>query len=130
MKNIIIVSAVFILLTTACDEQLDQAIITDPAAHNMKIIPANPFSSDEIKLIVYDDCSYHTLTGMKIIGKSIEIEKQFNSMMMMPCFMRNDTIIIGKLPEGSYTINYKLLDNAKVPPKISIFLTYKLLISK
>ncbi len=76
----------------------------------MKIIPANPTNNDEIKLLVFDDCTYNLLSGVTRKGNTIDIQKQFNSMMKWPCMMKNDTILIGKLPEGKYTVNYKLVD--------------------
>lgn len=31
-------------------------------------------------------------------------------MMKWPCIQETDTVLIGKLPEGSYTVNYRLMD--------------------
>jgi len=48
---------------------------------------------------------------------------------MMPCFITNDSIKIGKLLQGSYLINYKLLDNATAPPKATLDLNFTLVVS-
>lgn len=84
--------------------------IIDLSEHNMKIIPTNPTSNDTVKLVVFDDCSYNKLSGINRNDKTIEIQKQFNSMMKWACFQINDTILLGKLSEGTYTVNYKLID--------------------
>ena len=131
MKRILLSSIVCIIFFVACTEQIDQEKITDPIENNMKIIPASPGSNTEISLVIYDDCTYNTLSGIKLNGKTIEIEKQFNSMIKWPCMMRNDTVIIGKLSEGSYLVNYKLKDIAsQTTPVITLSLAFNLLVSK
>jgi hypothetical protein len=97
----------------------------------MKIIPLNPGSNDEIKLVVTDDCTYNTLSGITRNGKTIDIEKQFNSMMKWPCVMRNDTLRIGKLPEGTYTVNYKLVDTSThVTDPVALSFSFSLSVSR
>lgn len=110
MKSIAVF--VFSIVLFACSDQISEVQLTDLSEHNMKIIPESPGTKDEIKLVIYDDCTYNTLSKNKRTGKTIDIEKQFNSMMKWPCMMKNDTILIGKLPEGTYTVNYKLLDTS------------------
>lgn len=122
-----------IAITIACTKNMVVTvviIISDPAEHNMKIIPPNPVSSDEIKLVVYDDCKYNNLSGITRDGNTVQIVKQFNSRMMIPCFITNDTIKIGKLSQGSYLLNYKLLDNATSPPKATLNLDFSLVVSQ
>ena len=131
MKYTLLSTFVCFLFFVACTEQIDQEKITDPIENNMKIIPASPGSNTEISLVIYDDCTYNTLSGIKLNGKTIEIEKQFNSMMKWPCMMRNDTVIIGKLQEGTYSVNYRLKDIASLTaPVITLSLTFNLLVSK
>jgi len=110
MKYAVFACVIFLLLSFACKDKVKEEAIINHDGINMKIIPESPGSKDEIKLVIYDDCAYNALTKNKRIGKIIDIEKQFNSMMKLPCFQRNDTILIGKLPQGAYTVNYKLLD--------------------
>ncbi|HEY3387989.1 MAG TPA: hypothetical protein VGK38_00340 [Prolixibacteraceae bacterium] len=134
MKIIILISVLSLLFTTACNDRInlvDQLVITNLDASKMKIIPENPRSADDIKLVVFDDCTYNTLSGITKNGNTIVIEKQFNSMMKWPCFMRNDTIQIGKLSEGTYIVNYKLLDIAiPAKPKITNSIAFELLVSR
>jgi hypothetical protein len=116
MKQVVFTLMVFSLFFIACmDEsskvsQVQEVQITDLKDHNMKIIPENPTTKDDIKLVVFDDCTYNKLSGITMNGKNIEIKKQFNSMMKWACFIQNDTILLGKLSEGTYTVNYKLID--------------------
>jgi hypothetical protein len=110
MKQLALFGLFFLIF--ACSDQVSEVQSTELSAHNMKIIPENPTSIDEIKLVVFDDCTYNVLSGVARTGKTIDIKKQFNSMMKWPCIMKNDTILIGKLPEGTYTVNYKLLDTS------------------
>lgn len=103
----------------------------DLAKYNMKILPAAPASGDDIKLVVYDECKYNKLNGVRRDGSVIDIEKQFNSMIMAPCMITNDTILIGKLPGGTYRVNYRLIDIAYQPAgKTTFNLSFKLLVSK
>jgi len=132
MKFHLLFVALLLFLFLACtDEQIDQPVITEPSANNMKILPQNPAESDNIKLVIYDDCTYNVLSGITQNGNSITILKQFNSMMKRPCLMRNDTISVGKLSEGVYTLNYKLLDIATpATPKVDLSLLFRLVVSK
>jgi len=119
-----------VILPIACTKSIViPVIISDPADHNMKITPSNPTTSDYIKLVVYNDCQYNILTGITLNGNTVQIVKQFNSRIMIPCFITNDTINIGRLPKGSYLLNYKLLDNATSPPKATLNLNFSLVVS-
>jgi len=130
MKLIIFICIVCITGISACNELENQVKVVDPAEHNMKFIPLNPNRNDIIRLVIYDDCTYNKLSGMKINGKTIEIGKQFNSMMKLPCQIQNDTIIIGTLSEGTYIVNYKLIDIASLQaPNTILSLTFSLLVS-
>ena len=126
IRTIILSMALFI----ACSKNIVPLVISDPAEHNMKIIPTNPAASDEIKLVIYDDCQYNKFTSLTRNGSTIQIVKQFNSRLMIPCFITSDTIFIGKLPQGSYIINYKLLDNATTPPKAWLDLNFSLMVAQ
>ncbi len=127
-----------LVLTFACtrqvvEEQMQNQTIqfADPAKYNMKILPDKPGSKDEIKLVIFDDCTYNVLSGVTRKGQTIDIRKQFNSMMKWPCMMKNDTILIGKLPEGVYNVNYTLIDISQLPPKdISLSFTFRLEVSR
>jgi hypothetical protein len=125
--------AFFVLLffLFACSDQVVEVQTTDLAEHNMKIIPEKPSSQDEIKLVIFDDCTYNTLSKNSRNGKTIDIEKQFNGMMKWPCVMKNDTILIGKLPQGTYNVNYTLIDiSQQAPQNISFTFSFQLAVGK
>lgn len=103
----------------------------DLEKYKMKILPGAPASGDEIRLVVYDECKYNKLNGVHRNGSVIDIEKQFNSMIMAPCIITNDTILIGKLPGGTYRVNYRLVDIAYQPAgKTTFALSFKLVVSR
>ena len=110
----------------------DSEITTaDLDKYKMKILPVSPASGDDIKLVVYEECRYNKLIGVKRDGTTIAIEKQHNSMIMAPCVLTNDTILIGKLPGGTYRVNYKLVDIAYPPAgKTTFAVSFKLVVAK
>jgi len=129
--KILLTFTIFILFSAACKEQISEVQITDLEKYNMKIIPGTPTGNDEISLVVYDDCNYNQLSGINRNGNTIDIEKQFNSMMKWPCFLRNDTIKIDKLPPATYLVNYKLLDIASpTAPIITFSVSFNLQVNK
>jgi hypothetical protein len=121
----------FFFFLSGCSDQVSEVQYSDLAMHNMKIIPENPTSNDEIKLVVLDDCTYNQLSGVSKKGNTVDVQKQFNSMMKWPCVMKNDTIMIGKLPEGTYTVNYKLVDiSTQVSNQTALSFSFSLPVSK
>jgi hypothetical protein len=110
MKLSFFALVLLLLFFVGCTEEDKVVQPVNQVGNNMKIIPDSPGSKDEIRLIIYDDCTYNTLSKNKRMGNTIDIEKQFNSMMKWPCMMKNDTILIGKLPQGTYNVNYTLID--------------------
>jgi hypothetical protein len=133
MKQVAFILTLFLFFSTACTEQVNEKEVqlVDLSTQNMKIIPVNPTSSDMIRLVVFDDCTYNVLSGVTRNDKTIEIRKQFNSMMKWPCMIKNDTILIGKLPEGTYRVNYSLIDvSQQTPPNSTLSFTFQLEISK
>jgi hypothetical protein len=136
MMNVRSVLSVLFLIAVACTNQLmvppsEYTPVTDIGKYNMKIIPEPPTSADNIRLIIYDDCQYNLLSGVTKDGNTISIEKHFNSMMKLPCMLRNDTIVIGKLPVGTYTVNYKLLDlSTQVTNSVALAISFNLSVFK
>ena len=125
MKQFTLFGLIFFML--ACSDQVSEVQFSDLSKYNMKIIQDNPTSNDQIKLVVFDDCTYNVLSGVTRNDKTIDIQKQFNSMMKWPCFMKNDTILIGKLPEGSYNVNYTLIDiSQQAPQNISVSFSFQM----
>ncbi len=115
MKYCYLLLVFFLLITTACSDQIseiqfNEVQLADLSTYKMKILPENPGSSDDVRLVVYEDCNYNVLKDIKRNGNTIDIEKQFNSMMKLPCMLRNDTISIGKLAIGTYMVYYRLVD--------------------
>jgi hypothetical protein len=136
MMKITCLLLVLFFVTNACTDQIigqssDYIPVTDLSKYNMKIIPVPPTSADNVRLVVYDDCQYNLLGGVTKTGNTISIEKHFNSMMKMPCIIRNDTIAIGKLPVGTYIVNYKLLDSStQVKDPVAFAISFNLQIVK
>ena len=125
MKQFTLFGLIFFML--ACSDQVSEVQLTDISKYNMKIIPEKPTIEDQIKLVVFDDCTYNILSGVTRNDKTIDIQKQFNSMMKWPCFMKNDTILIGKLPLGSYNVNYTLIDiSQQAPQNISVSFSFQM----
>ena len=112
MKSASIILIVFFMVFSGCTDSESDEMLVDLKDYNMKIVPENPTSNDEIKLVIFDDCTYNVLSGVTRSDKTIDIQKQFNSMMKWPCVMTNDTISLGKLSDGKYVVNYKLVDTA------------------
>jgi hypothetical protein len=118
---------VLFVLLFGCSEPMVYWQDSELEKHNMKIIPDKPTQSDEIKLVIFDDCTYNTLSGITRNGSTLDIKKQFNGLMKWPCMMKNDTILIGKLPQGTYNVNYTLIDiSQSAPQNISVNFSFKL----
>ena len=138
MKFRHLIGVFFLLTVLACSDKItvsespvNYKNVTDLSQYNMKVIPEPSTSADNIRLVVYQDCQYNILTGVTKNGNTIEIEKHFNSMMKLPCMMVNDTITIGKLPVGSYTVNYKLMDlSTQVKDPVALAISFNLQIVK
>ncbi len=131
-----IVAFLFLLFILGCvkttaDVVIDYKPVTDLSQYKMKVIPEPQTSADNVRLVVYDDCQYNNLAGVTRNGNTIEIEKRFNSMMKLPCMLRNDTIPIGKLAVGSYKVNYKLVDvSTIVKDPIVLAISFNMLVVK
>ncbi len=128
----------FCVTFVACFACVDVVVETPPpevtvaelANYKMKILPDVPTSSVDVKLVIYEDCKYNKLIKVERNGSTIDIEKQFNSMIMAPCMLTNDTIPIGKLPAGTYRVNYKLVDLSTVTQiKTPVAIAFKLVVT-
>jgi len=99
----------------------------DLAKYKMKILPEVPAAAQEVKLVLYEECKYNKLAGVTKTGNTIAVERQFNSMIMAPCVLTNDTISLGKLAAGSYRVDYKLVDIAYQPKgKTTVAVSFRL----
>ena len=138
MKIWHLIGVIFLLTVLACSDkitvsesQVNYKHVTDLSQYNMKIIPEPPTSADNIRLVVYQDCQYNILAGVTKNGNTIEIEKHFNSMMKLPCMLRNDTIVIGKLAVGTYQVNFKLMDlSTQVKDHVALAISFNLQLVK
>ncbi len=120
----------FACVEMVSETALPEISITDLANYKMKILPDVPTSSIDVKLVIYEDCKYNKLNKVERNGSTIDIEKQFNSMIMAPCVLTNDTILIGKLPAGTYRVNYKLVDLSTVTKNKTPFaIAFKLVVT-
>ena len=129
MKQFMLFGLIFFML--ACSDKVSEVQLSDLSKHNMKIVPENPTSNDQIKLVVFDDCTYNVLSGVTRNDKTIDIQKHFNNMMKWPCIMKNDTILIGKLTEGSYNVNYTLIDiSQQAPQNISVSFSFQMKVTR
>jgi hypothetical protein len=136
MKKLNLFLVIGLLLLSGCldgliETQVNFVPVTDLSKYHMKIIPEPQTSLDTIRLVVYDDCQYNLLNGVTRTGNTIDIEKHFNSMMMLPCMIKNDTIKIGKLPPGNYTVNYKLVDFSTIAKNpVPLAIKFNLVLNK
>jgi len=136
MLKITYLLLVLFFVSNACTDQIiaqspDFVPVTDISKYNMKIIPVPPTSADNVRLVIYDDCQYNLLNGVTKNGNTISIEKHFNSMMKLPCMLRNDTIMIGKLAVGTYQVNYKLMDlSTQVKDPVALAISFNLQLVK
>lgn len=135
MRFIGIILICFLFLPFGCTKSESQELVnylpvTDLSKYHMKLIPESVISTDVVKLVVFSDCQYNLLTGVIRDGSAIDVTKQFNSMMKLPCILRNDTIQLGKFPVGNYIVNYKLVDIAPLPKQIVLAISFPLIVSK
>lgn len=129
MKTLILV--IFVMVAFSCSEKVEEVPISNLSDYNMKIIPENPNSNDLIQLVIYDDCSYNVLSEIRKSGNAIRIRKQYNSMMKLPCVIKNDTVAVGVFPAGEYRVNYQLLDTStEISDPVTISFYFMLTISK
>lgn len=127
---ILLVSLVLSCSKTTVESQLPEVPLSALPGYNMEILPGLPTSADEIKLVIHDDCKYNRLVGVQKNGSVIDIVKQYNSMIMAPCVLTSDTIPIGKLSAGSYLFNYRLVDIAVPPGKMTFGISFRLTVRK
>ncbi|MBU1012965.1 MAG: hypothetical protein KKG99_08155 [Bacteroidetes bacterium] len=105
MKNLnylLIILAISVMSCAKTDDNVDNDF-------NFEIIPLNPTSNDEIK-IVHSVCNYEVLKKLEINNFSIIYQREFNSSMKQPCIIKNDTLVLGILQAGTYTYTYELID--------------------
>jgi hypothetical protein len=128
MKSFLAISILILILIVLL---ISQSCLNDPVSNpdsvtgefEFSIIPAEPTTADEVKLITYD-CKYNVLASITTKGKDITVKKRFNSQMKWPCVLRYDTISLGKLKQGNYSVILLIIDtNPSVTDSISMIET-------
>jgi hypothetical protein len=116
--KLVLVQAVMLVFQSCMDD-------TPPEHHNnfhkkeTKLDPSNPTTNDVVKLITYD-CKYYQLASVSEKWNNIQIKKRFNSQMKWPCVLTYDTLSLGHLKKGKYSVNLIIIDtNPMVTDSIS-----------
>jgi hypothetical protein len=116
--KLVLVQAVMLVFNSCMDD-------TPPEFHSnshkkeTKIFPSNPTTNDVVKLITYD-CKYYALGSVSEKSNNIQIKKRFNSQMKWPCVLTYDTLSLGRLKQGKYSVNLLIIDtNPMVTDSIS-----------
>ncbi len=126
-----VVWGLLLLFAFSCSDKVEEVPLSNLADHNMKILHENLGGADLIKLVIYDDCTYNVLSEVRKANQAITITKKFNSMMKWPCVMQNDTIVVGVFPEGTYKVNYRLLDTStEITDPVSLSIYFMLTVAK
>lgn len=95
-----------------------------------QILPSSPTTVDQVKFITYG-CQYYILVSVTERGKDITVKKRFNSQMKLPCMLVHDTIPLGMLRQGNYTLTFLIVDtNPAVSDSISFTQTLDLVVGK
>ena len=78
----------------------------------IQILPENPTINDDIKLVTYK-CSFNT-TSYKIVNDTIIFKINTNSQFwsFSTCLVAYDTVDIGKLNQGTWTLDFYYIDKA------------------
>ena len=74
-----------------------------------RIMPASPSTADQVNVITYD-CKYYALASVTEKGKDITIKRRFNGQLKWPCILVYDTIPLGKLKQGNYSVIILTID--------------------
>jgi hypothetical protein len=127
--KLMLVPAVILIFQSCMDDT--------PPEHNTvvdkketQILPSSPTTNDLVKIIT-NDCKYYVLASVSEKGKDILVKKRFNSQMKWPCVLVYDTISLGKLKQGNYSITLLMIDtNPMVTDSISSKETFDLVVVK
>ena len=101
-----IILIIFVLVIQSCEKGDNEEYNKDI---KLTIYPEYPTAQDEIK-IIEEICTYELLKPVIIKEDTIEYKRYFNSSMGMPCLLTMDTVSLGQLEEGHYTITYSMID--------------------
>ncbi len=111
MKTSLIYVVIFMLigmLNQGCEKNTNDS---NHLYHGLTVLPENPTAQNEIMIIEeVSSCSF--LRPVIINGNSIEYKRYYDSRIAAPCYLEMDTIPLGQLSTGHYTIMYSLIDLA------------------
>ena len=120
------------LVATSCmdDTPPDHNNNINPDKEDSRILPAAPTTLDEVRVITHD-CKYYILASVTERGKEITVKKRFNSQMKWPCVLVYDTISLGQLKQGTFSVLLLIVDtNPQVTDSIFSKETLTLTVSK
>lgn len=122
----------FVLLP-GCLDNLQSELYPDTSTlepHEITFLPSEPHANDEIKLIFYD-CHYYFTSSITRNLPDIYISKKYNSQLKWPCKLVYDTISLGTLKKGVYTIELNIYDtNPMVKDSLYFSTSKKLVVSR
>jgi hypothetical protein len=126
----LLLTVVVLIIWTACSKN-DEKLQSELTGNEFILQPAHPVANDEVKLITYD-CQYNHFGYITKKDFDIEVVKHFNSMMKLACILQYDTISLGNLEPGTYTITFSLVDlsTAVLTDSISYSETQTLVVKK
>jgi hypothetical protein len=136
MKNfnykVFLLMSMIALFVQSCMDDTPPGKDTDPILdkEETRIMPASPTTVDEVKVVTHD-CKYYVLASVTDRGKDITIKRRFNSQMKQPCVLAFDTISLGKLKQGNYSVILMIVDtNPMVTDSIFSKETLELTVAK
>lgn len=122
MRKIMAGIALQVLFVSGCSKSEDETMSINLTKESIVFLPENPRPSDQIKVVILDDCIWSVLESYNHQLKEIELIKKFDSSQKLPCVYQNDTILIGTFSRGEYNFTFKLHDTspkAKKPYPVS-----------
>jgi hypothetical protein len=116
MKKQIITIIILLFLSSiviiSCNkDELKQERNIDIKKDALKFLPQYPTNSDEV-FFIDSICQYEQLQKIEFNGFEINYVRTFNSMMLLPCFPEVDTVSLGNLESGNYTLYYFRIDKS------------------
>lgn len=110
-RILLFITLIFTLtLFTTCETEPD--LYKDPygfTIEDIKIIPETPSMGNQTK-VVFNGCNYFRTFKIKKSYGVIEIKKRFNSQLKWDCKTVSDTISLGYLFYGDYTLKFEIID--------------------
>ncbi len=109
MKRIYFLISIIATIYFNCNAQSD----------TIQVLPMNPTINDSI-IVIINKCSFD-LTSYKIENDTIFIKVTTDGRIMAPCVLTNDSVNIGKLNQGEWTLQYSYIDKALSTPDSIIY---------